>query len=593
VSLQQIKQKLIYSIAAVFVVTVFFIALLKWFNRKLQSDMDYFITFLKKAVFSEAELNRDAIKFEEFDTMAQYANKMLADRIEVTRSLTQSEAQMHAIITSNANPIVVYDDVGYPEFVNPAFSQVFGWTIVELRGKRIPFVPGDQMELTAEKIRHIYTTGSAVKFATRRLTKEGRLLEVIVSAALIRNPQGRNTGMVVNLIDITEQQKLETQLRQAQKMESIGRLAGGVAHDFNNMLSIIIGNAEMAMDEVQSGSRTHQKLQEILNAGMRSAEVTRQLLAFARKQTIALKIIDLNEAIGQMLKMLRRLIGEDIDLVWKPEKGIWPVSMDPSQLDQVLTNLCVNSRDAIHDVGRITIETGEASFDYRYCKDHPGFLQGDFVVLTVSDTGQGMDEKTKENLFEPFFTTKNIGKGTGLGMATVYGIVTQNSGFINVLTEPGSGCSFSIYLPRYQQAASGFDSGEPGSDSEEHLSTAGQETILLVEDDPAILSMTKTILEQQGYTVFAGNMPDDALQLATRHQGAIDLLITDVIMPGMNGRKLATRVSSLQPGIKCLFISGYTADVIAHHGVLDGGLQFLQKPFSRKDLLDKVRAILE
>jgi CheY-like chemotaxis protein len=312
------------------------------------------------------------------------------------------------------------------------------------------------------------------------------------------------------------------------------------------------------------------------------------LLAFARKQTIAPKVIDLNETISGMLKMLRRLIGEDIDLVWLPDEGIWPIRIDPSQLDQILANLCVNARDAIGDTGKLTIETGTVAFDEAYCADHAGFKPGDFVMLAVSDDGCGMGREILRNLFEPFFTTKDADKGTGLGLATVYGIVKQNNGFINVYSEPGQGTTFRIYLPPHKGV-------EPETATPERAAVPGargNETILIVEDEPAILKVTGMMLEKLGYTVLSANTPSEAVELAKEHAGEIHLLVTDVVMPEMNGRDLANKLLSLYPNVKRLFMSGYTANVIAHHGVLDEGVRFIQKPFAMNDLADMVRLAL-
>ena len=371
-------------------------------------------------------------------------------------------------------------------------------------------------------------------------------------------------------------------------MESVGRLAGGVAHDFNNMLSVILGNTEIAMEDLAPDDPPHNNLSEIFSAANRSADITRQLLAFARKQTIAPKVLDLNRTIKSMLKMLRRLIGEDIDLAWRPETTVWPVRMDPSQIDQILANLCINARDAIADIGKITIETGKATFDFAYCADHPGFVAGDFVLLAVSDDGCGMEQETLANLFEPFFTTKDVDKGTGLGLATVYGIVKQNDGFINIYSEPGQGSIFRIYLPRYLAATE-----TPEKNTSDKTNLEGTETILLVEDEPSILKMTRMMLERTGYKVLAAGTPEEAIALAREHTGEIHLLITDVVMPGMNGRDLARNLLSLYPNLNLLFMSGYTANIIAHHGVLDEGVQFIQKPFAKQDLVIKVREVLD
>ncbi len=387
---------------------------------------------------------------------------------------------------------------------------------------------------------------------------------------------------------VRRSETLERQLLQAQKMESVGRLAGGVAHDYNNMLSVIIGNAELSMFKVGADSPVRADLEEILNAAQRSAQITRQLLAFARKQTIDPKVLDLNVTLEGMLKMLRRLIGEDIDLAWRPEARLWPVKMDPAQLDQILANLCVNARDAIAGVGKVTIETHNQNLDQAYCADHAGFTPGDFVLLAVSDDGCGMEETTLDCIFEPFFTTKNRNEGTGLGLATVYGIVKQNNGFINVYSEPEKGTTFRIYLPRCDRNA-------------EQASTRGLveiplsrgEVVLVVEDEPSILKIGKRILEELGYLVLTAGEPGEAMRLAGQHEGRIDLLITDVVMPTMNGRELADQLLAIHPETRILFMSGYTANVIAHRGVLDEGVNFLQKPFSREELATKVRAALD
>jgi PAS domain S-box-containing protein len=385
-----------------------------------------------------------------------------------------------------------------------------------------------------------------------------------------------------------EKEKLQAQLTQAQKMESVGRLAGGVAHDFNNMLGVILGHTEMALEETDPASLLYTDLHSVHQAAERSAALTRQLLAFARKQTVAPKVIDLNETVEEMLKMLRQLIGEDIDLLWQPGRNLQPVKIDPAQIDQLLVNLCVNARDAIAGAGKVTIETDTKIFDEDYCTDHLGALPGEYVLLEVSDDGCGMDKKTLSQIFEPFFTTKEQGKGTGLGLASIYGIVKQNNGFINVYSEPDKGSTFKVYLPVYAVKSDGVM--EKDSDlAVEH----GNETILLVEDETAILEMTTRMLERLGYTVVAAATPGEAIRLAHEYQGQIDLLMTDVVMPEMNGRELAGNFISHYPNLKRLFMSGYTANVIAHHGVLDEGVHFIQKPFSKKELGGKVREALE
>jgi PAS domain S-box-containing protein len=408
----------------------------------------------------------------------------------------------------------------------------------------------------------------------------------IVSSPIL-NASGDVAAAIEMVEDITEKLSLESQLRQAQKMESVGRLAGGVAHDFNNMLGVILGFTELASMKLPADDPVQMYLGEVKLAAQRSANIARQLLAFARKQIIAPKVLDLSDTVASMLKMLRRLIGEDIDLAWLPGKNLWPVSVDPSQIDQILANLCVNARDAIVGVGKVTIGTGNTTFDETYCAYHTGFVPGEFVLLSVSDDGCGMDKETQAHIFEPFFTTKDASKGTGLGLSTVYGIVKQNNGFINVYSEPGKGTSFKIYLPRH----AGQAVKDRKADVVEIPKGRG-EKVLVVEDEQAMLSMATNMLELLGYTVLAAHTPNEAIRLAEAHAGEIHLLMTDVVMPEMNGRDLSERLQSLYPSIKNLFMSGYTSNVIAHWGVLDEGVAFIQKPFSMKDLAVKVQKVL-
>jgi len=512
----------------------------------------------------------------------------ITERKRAEAALRESEERLQAILESNANPIVVYDVEGCPHYLNPAFFRIFGWTLAELEGRRIPFVPEDQKEITASKIAEIFATEAPVKFVSQRLTKKGDVLDVVVSAAIVRGAEGQGIGMVVNLTDITEQRKLETQLRQAQRMESVGRLAGGVAHDYNNMLSVILGYSEMALDRIDPEDPLKGDLEEILYAARRSADITRQLLAFSRQQSISPKMFDLSAAVESILKMLRRLIGEDIDLLWKPDKVQCQVKMDPTQLDQILANLCVNARDAIAGTGKITIETGHVVFDQAYCAEHAGFAPGGYALLAVSDDGIGMTRETLSHLFEPFFTTKNKREGTGLGLATVYGIVKQNQGCINVYSEPDKGTTFKIYLPRH-----GVEEQEKIKEPMAPIPSKHGETVLLVEDEASILKMGKALLENLGYAVLASANPIEALTLARKHFDKIHLLVTDVVMPDMNGRELADRLQRIFPNLKILFMSGYTANMIAHQGVLDEGVNFIQKPFSNQDLAAKVREALE
>jgi PAS domain S-box-containing protein len=382
----------------------------------------------------------------------------------------------------------------------------------------------------------------------------------------------------------------QAQLVQAQKLESVGRLAGGVAHDFNNMLGVIAGHAELALLELAPSDPLRAELEAILSAAHRSAELTRQLLAFARKQTVSPRVLDLNLTVSGMLKMLQRLIGEDVDLRWTPGRDLWLVRIDPSQVDQILANLAVNARDAMAGTGTLAIALENDSLDEAFCRVHAGFLPGDYVRLEVSDTGAGMSPEVLAHAFEPFFTTKDAARGTGLGLATVYGIVTQNHGFVEADSQPGRGTTLRIWLPRHLRPEGELEPPTPPHATVELHGGTG--TVLLVEDADALLQVGESMLSMLGYTVLTAASPAEAIRVATEHAGDIRLVVTDVILPQMNGRELADRLQAIVPGVKCLFMSGYTADVMAHHGVT-GGVHFVQKPFSIAALARAVRGALE
>jgi PAS domain S-box-containing protein len=414
----------------------------------------------------------------------------------------------------------------------------------------------------------------------------------------VRDEQGNVVRAIVVTQDITDKkqaerdrEQLQAQLMQSQKLEAVGRLAGGVAHDFNNKLQTILGCADMLLSDAadaETDAETGEYLRIIRDSARQSADLTRQLLAFARKQTISPKVLDLNKTIAGMLKMLRRLIGEDIELSWLPAGEVCNVRMDPVQVDQILANLVVNARDAITGVGRITIETGSAEFDEDYCRDHADFLPGRYAMLAVSDDGAGMDEETVQRAFEPFYTTKSQDQGTGLGLATVYGILRQNEGFVNIYSEPGRGSTFRIYLPCVSSAPPAEAEQAPAG-----ASVSEGRTILLVEDEASLLKLNKRLLEHLGYTVLSASDPEEAMGIVRQRGGEIDLMMTDVIMPRMSGRELWDQVRPMCPEMRCLFTSGYTANVIAHHNVLDEGVHFLQKPFTAADLKEKIGEVLE
>jgi nitrogen-specific signal transduction histidine kinase/ActR/RegA family two-component response regulator len=397
----------------------------------------------------------------------------------------------------------------------------------------------------------------------------------------------RASGELERLYEEEKRKSLELQLLQSQKMESVGRLAGGVAHDFNNMLQVILGNAYLAFDEVSDDSSVKQSLIDIIESGNRSADLTRKLLTFARKQIVLPQVINLNDVTMVMLKMLKVLIGENINVSRIIGNNLWPVKVDPSQIDQILVNLCVNARDAINDIGIITIETKNCTLDNFYFNAHAGLIPGEYVCISVSDNGCGMDKETMEHIFEPFFTTKEFGKGTGLGLATVYGAVKQNNGYIYAYSELGKGTTFTIFFPRYIDVTISAE-----NTTEKKPVPGGNETILLVEDESSILKLANRMLTQIGYNILLASSPGEAIQIANAYADQINLLITDVIMPDMNGYDLSQQLITVFPKMKVLYMSGYTSDVIAERGVLEEGMHFLQKPFSLGDIAVKVREVL-
>lgn len=570
-------------------------------NAVITVSLAVMVRALEQHLLHEQKLT-DALKTTNEQLERDHRKRRLAEE-----ALLQNEKKLSQAIQGNSIPTFIIDHTHTITHWNKACENLTGFLEAEMVNTKKPglvFYPEERAVLadfivdnaTVQEIEDHYN-GDIHKSILidgayegeqffPHVGKKGKWL--FVTSAPLRDPDGKIIGAIETVQDTTAQKNTEMQFRQAQKMESVGRLAGGVAHDYNNALSAIIGFTELALEEVEPHTPQHVDLTQVLRAANHATDITRQLLAFARKQTTAPKILDLNENVENMLKMLRRLIGEDIDLVWSPKTDLWPVKMDPSQIDQVLANLFVNARDAISGVGKIFIETETVVFDQGYCAENVGFIPGEFVQLAVSDNGCGMDKEILDNVFEPFFTTKDADKGTGLGLSTVYGIVKQNNGFINIYSEPGKGTSVKIYLPRQK--------GNPvkiEQDVTEEIPRGCGETILIVEDDPSILQLVQKILVGLGYRVLTADRPEKAMGLAEKHADKLHLLVTDVIMPGMNGLELRNRLQSNDPDLKCLFMSGYTADTIAHHGVLDEGVFFIQKPFSKKNIAKMVRKVLD
>jgi PAS domain S-box-containing protein len=512
------------------------------------------------------------------------------DRILRENTLRQEKEWSQKIIDNAPNIILGLRENSKIAVFNKFAERLTGYTAQEVVGKEwiSLFIPQENQETLYQTWNQIVDNQLVDhQFESEIVTKSGEMRLIKWHNAVLT--ENNAFWMILSVgEDITEQKALAAQFQQAQKMESVGRLAGGVAHDYNNMLSIIIGYTQLAMGKVSTADPLHADLKEIDKAAQRSAEITRKLLGFARKQTVSPKVLDLNTAVEGMLKMLRRLLREDITLSWHPGTGVWQVKIDPSQVDQVLMNLCVNARDAIDGTGEISIETGNRVFDQDYCADHNGFVPGEFVMLAISDNGCGMDKKTLDHIFEPFFTTKQVGQGSGLGLAMVYGIVKQNKGFINVYSEPGRGTTLKLYFARDRTGIV-----EKTVADIPHPDAGRGETILVVEDESALLKLATRLLETLGYTVLSASHPDNALRLAKKHPGKIHLLLTDVVMPDMNGRELADRLLALYPDLKLVFMSGYTANVIAHQGVLDKGMHFIQKPLSIHALAATVRQALD
>lgn len=479
--------------------------------------------------------------------------------------------------------------------VNTRIEEMTGYIEAELLGKssRMLYLSDEDYEYVGkEKYEQISKRGTGT-VETRWRRKDGGVIEVLLSSTPL-DLNDLSVGVTFTALDITqrkhaelEREKLQAQLLQAQKMESIGRLAGGVAHDFNNMLGAIIGYTELSLDIADDNPQLSQFLKEIFNAAQRSADLTHQLLAFARKQTTNPKVIDLNVSVSNMLNMLRRLIGENIELFWHPSTTPCSVLIDPVQIDQILANLCVNARDAISsDNGKLVIKLHTMQFDRNDVIDGKLELNGPHVVMSIQDNGHGMDPNTTAQVFEPFFTTKQVGKGTGLGLSTVYGIVKQNKGHITVYSELGKGTTFNIYFPEKQL------DGVPRDDPTQLHAKTGEETILLVEDELALLNLTEATLKTLGYNVLATHSPIEAIDIVDSYKGEIDLLFSDVIMPHMNGLELSKQIQSKRPGIKQLLMSGYAADILSQHQIAQKGIQLIEKPFTRHILSEKLRDIL-
>jgi len=504
----------------------------------------------------------------------------------------EERARLAAAVEQAGEIIFITDREGTIIYANPALEEVTGYSREEVLGKnpRI-FKSGRHGEVFYQNLWDTITAGRTWRGRVVNRKKDGTLYTEEATISPIRGETGEITHFVAVKRDVTEfltlqeeKERLQVQFIQAQKMESIGRLAGGIAHDFNNMLGVIIGHAEVAMAEMEEKSSIYQHLQEIRKAAERSAELTRQLLAFARRQPIEPKVLNINEVVKEMVSMLRRITPENIDLTFEAGENLWPVKADPTQINRLLVNLVTNARDAIRETGHIRLATANRKVDEAFCQGRPFCRIGEYVEITVSDDGIGMEEEMLSCIFEPFFTTKPAGEGTGMGLPIVYGIVKQHDGFIDVKSEPGFGTVFSVYLPRYK----GKEMPE-GMEKKMAASTAGEgEIILLVEDEVELLEIGRILCERLGYRVLAASSPREALELAERYRGKINLLITDMIMPGMNGVELAKRIQKICPDVRCILSSGYgAASVLPRES-----MEFLEKPYTIETLAAKIKAVL-
>lgn len=504
----------------------------------------------------------------------------------------EERARLAAAVEQAGEIIFITDREGTIIYANPALEEVTGYSREEVLGKnpRI-FKSGRHGEVFYQNLWDTITAGRTWRGRVVNRKKDGTLYTEEATISPIRGETGEITHFVAVKRDVTEfltlqeeKERLQVQFIQAQKMESIGRLAGGIAHDFNNMLGVIIGHAEVAMAEMEEKSSICQHLQEIRKAAERSAELTRQLLAFARRQPIEPKVLNINEVVKEMVSMLRRITPENIDLTFEAGENLWPVKADPTQINRLLVNLVTNARDAIRETGHIRLATANRKVDEAFCQGRPFCRIGEYVEITVSDDGIGMEEEMLSCIFEPFFTTKPAGEGTGMGLSIVYGIVKQHDGFIDVKSEPGFGTVFSVYLPRYK----GKEMPE-GMEKKMAASTAGEgEIILLVEDEVELLEIGRILCERLGYRVLAASSPREALELAERYRGKINLLITDMIMPGMNGVELAKRIQKICPDVRCILSSGYgAASVLPRES-----MEFLEKPYTIETLAAKIKAVL-
>jgi two-component system cell cycle sensor histidine kinase/response regulator CckA len=511
-----------------------------------------------------------------------------SEREEALQRLARSERLFHDLFESAPDATLIVDGKGAIRAASRQAERLFGYEPEELNGQPVEVLIPSAARSGYRELREQFVEAPAPVFTGAgpqnlfAVRKDGTTFPVEISLSPLTTEADT---LVAAVRDITARRQLEEQFRQVQKMEAVGRLAGGVAHDFNNILGVILGHSQILLGAMGPNDPHRARVEQIVSASERAAGLTRQLLAFSRRQVFETRVLDLNETIAAVTKMLGRLIGEDVGLTFRPGESLGRVRADPTQIEQVLMNLAVNARDAMPDGGSLVIETGNAEMDDDYVRVHAGAAAGRYVCIAVSDTGQGMTGEVQAHIFEPFFTTKEPGKGTGLGLATVYGVVKQSEGFIYVYSEPAHGTTFKIYLPVVE--------GEVERAAALPPPARGSETVLLVEDEQGLRELISELLVDNGYNVLAAGDPAKALETAERYEGVIHLLLTDVVMPQMNGRELAVRVKERRPDVRVLYMSGYTEDAIANRGVLEAGVSLISKPFTQESLSRKLRELLD
>jgi two-component system cell cycle sensor histidine kinase/response regulator CckA len=511
------------------------------------------------------------------------------DRKQAEEEVRRSQQKLSIHFEHTPLAVVEWDMEFRVAAWNPSAERIFGYSREEAIGQHASFiVPSQFREHVAKVWQELVRQRAGVRSTNDNITKEGRTISCEWYNTPLVDESGQMLGAASLAQDVTERVALEERLRQSQKMEAVGRLAGGVAHDFNNLLTVILGYSQILADGVPSGSRLSESTAQIKSAADRAAGITRQLLAFSRKAVLSPRVINLNDIMLNLDSLLRRLIGEDIEVMTVPSNDLGSVKADPGQIEQVIMNLALNARDAMPRGGKLTLETANVLLEESYARRHQPAEPGRYVMLAVSDTGHGMSPETQGRIFEPFYTTKEVGKGTGLGLSMVYGIVKQSGGYIWVYSEPDQGTTFKIYLPRVDEPADAA-----GADNRPKSVQRGTETILLVEDDPQLRQLSSSVLTHCGYKVLVAGGPEEGFELFKANQRDIRLLVTDVVMPRMNGRQLAEQIALISPNIRVLYISGYTSNAIVHYGVLDPGLWFLPKPFSLSALVAKVREVLD